>query len=120
MAWSSITNATQLTSVTTEAFFSTLITLLPGELAHCQVDVNFPGTPTDDAIVAVYGTLDDTSENWDDSPVMELTITNDQDPHAVSFLVEGLYKFRVGLRRSGTTDTLTSGDMASRINGVSL
>jgi hypothetical protein len=71
MAWGSDTAATQLTGITTEQFFDQVPTLNPRETAHVQVSVDFPGSPTDHAIVAVYTTLDDTSEVWDLIPMME-------------------------------------------------
>ena len=42
------------------------------------------------------------------------------DPNKTSFLISGVYKFRVDVRRSGSTDTITSADMAHRLDGVSL
>lgn len=118
MAWGSKLSATQLTSITTEQFFSTTPTLGPQETAHVEVEANPPTTPTDDLIVAVYGTLDDSTENWDDTPLMEFVIDKDTDPNKVSFSISGIYKFRVGVRRSGTTDTYTSADMSYRLDGV--
>lgn len=124
MAWSSKTSATQLTSITTEQFFSfggsSRVDLDPGESAHFQVEVNFPASPTDDAIVAVYGTLDESSEVYDLIPVIEFVIDKAADPNRVSFLVDGVKGFRVGVRRSGTTDTITTADASYRRNGVSL
>lgn len=120
MAWGSDIASTQLTSITTEQFFSQTPQLNPGESAHCQVDVNFPTTPTDNALVAVYATLDDSSENWDDTPLFEFSIDNGIDPNAVSFVVSGVYKFRVGVRRDGTTDTIPSADMSHRVDGISI
>lgn len=117
MAWGSETSATQLTNITTEQFFDEEPQLNPRELAHVEIEVDFPTSPTDDAIVAVYGSLDGT--NWDDTPLMEFTIDNGTDPNQVSFVVMGIYQFRVGVRRSGTTDTLTSADMDYRKDGVS-
>ena len=52
-------------------------------------------------IVAVYTTLDDSSEVWDLIPMMEFLIENTTDPNRISFLVTGVYKFRAGVRRSG-------------------
>ena len=83
-----------------------------------QVSVDFPGSPTDHAIIAVYTTLDDASEVWDVIPMMEFLIENATDPNRISFLVTGVYKFRVGVRRSGATDTITSADMSLRKDGV--
>ena len=70
MAWGSDTAATQLSSITTEQFFDQVPTLNPRETAHVQVAVDFPGSPTDHAIIAVYTTLDDASEVWDLIPMM--------------------------------------------------
>jgi hypothetical protein len=78
------------------------------------VSVDFPGSPTDHAIIAVYTTLDDSSEVWDLIPMMEFLIENTTDPNRISFLVTGVYKFRIGVHRSGSTDTITSADLSLR------
>lgn len=118
MAWSAETTAPQLTAITTEQFFAPLVTLAPREVAHVQVAADFPAAPTDHAIIAVYATLDDTLEAWDATPLMQLTLDNALDPNRLSFLVAGVYKFRVGVKRSGTTDTIASADLSYRTNGV--
>jgi hypothetical protein len=118
MAWGSDTAATQLSSITTEQFFDQVPTLNPRETAQVQVSVDFPASPTDHAVVAVYTTLDDTSEVWDLIPMMEFLLENTTDPNRISFLVTGVYKFRVGVRRSGSTDTITSADLSLRKDGV--
>lgn len=120
MAWAGKQSATQLTNITTEQFFNTLIALLPREIVHVQVDVDFPGTPVDDLILALYATLDDSSENWDDTPFREIAVPNTPDPNAVSFSVAAVYKFRVGARRSGSTDTITTADLSYRKDTVDL
>jgi hypothetical protein len=112
MAWSSDTAATQLGSITTEQFFNQVPTLHPRETAHCQVSVDFPSSPTDHAIVAVYTTLDETSEVWDLISMMEFLLENTTDPNRISFLVTGVCQFRV--RRSGSTDRITSADLSLR------
>jgi hypothetical protein len=63
-------------------------------------------------------TLDDASEVWDLIPTMEFLLENTADPNRITFLVTGVYKFRVGVRRSGATDTITSADMGLRKDGV--
>jgi hypothetical protein len=120
MAWSTRDTATQLVDITTEQFFDDLFTLNPGETAHLQISVDFPSTPTDHAIIAVYTTLHASSEDWDEIPYMEFVIDNANDTSDVAFTVSGIYKFRVGVRRSGTTDTLAFADLANRLDGVSL
>jgi hypothetical protein len=94
--------------------------LNPRETAHVQVSVDFPSSPTDHLLVAVYTTLDDTSKVWDIIPMMEFLIENTTDPNRISFLVTGVYKFRVGVRRSGSTDTITSADLSYRKDGVNV
>jgi hypothetical protein len=119
VAWSGKTDATQLTSITTEQFFDVTPSPDPNEVAHCEVEVDFPTTPTDNAIVSVYGTLDASTENWDDTPLLQFTISNGTDPNKVSWTIFGVYKFRVGVKRSGSTDTLTSADFSVREGSMS-
>jgi hypothetical protein len=52
--------------------------------------------------------------------LMSLVLDKDTDPNSIDFVVTGVYQFRVGVRRSGTTDTLTSADLAFRKDGVSV
>jgi len=124
MTWGTETAATQLTSITAEQFFSfggsTWVYLNPGEAAHVQVKYNPVGSPTDHLIVAVYGTLDDATQVSDVTPFMEFTVDKGSDPNYVSFIVSGLYGYRIGVRRSGTTDTITDADCSYRKDGVSL
>jgi hypothetical protein len=82
LAWGSDTAATQLTSITTEQFFNQVPALNPRETAHVRCRSIFPGSPTDHAIVAVYTTLDDSSEVWDIIPMTEFLLENTTDPNA--------------------------------------
>ena len=120
MAWDIDTAATQLTSIAgTEKFFSTVVTLTPRELSHVQVKIDFVSTPTDDMIVAVYTTLDTTSEVWDLIPWLSFVVDKAADPNIVSFNIgPGVYRWRVGVVRSGATDTHTSADLSYRSDGV--
>jgi hypothetical protein len=68
MAWGSDTAATQLSSITTEQFFNQVPTLNPRETAHVQVSVDFPSSPTDHLLVAVYTTLDEPRRSGTSSP----------------------------------------------------
>lgn len=118
MAWGSKDTATQLTSITTEQFFDDKPQLDPGEVCHVQIGCDFPSSPTDNLIVACYATLDDTT--YDTVPFLEFEIDNATDQPDVSFVVQGVYQFKVGVRRNGTTDTITSADMGHRLDGVAL
>ena len=121
MAWGAKDAATQLTAITTaEKFFDDLVSLNPGETAHVEVEANPPATPTDHLKVSVYGTLDTTTESWDETAIMSFTIDKDlADPNKASFLVSGVFKFRVGVVVDGATDTYVA-DMNHRVNGISL
>lgn len=120
MAWSSDTAATQLTSITTEQFFDVSPTFSPGEWAHVQVSVDWPAAPVDDIFIACYSTLDDSSEVWDLVPLFQIRLSRLVDPNIISFIVREVYRFRVGVRRTGTTTTITSADLSYRTNGISL
>jgi hypothetical protein len=48
--------------------------------------------------------------------MMEFLIENTTNPNRISLVVT--YKFRVGVRRSGSTDTITSADLSLRKDGV--
>jgi len=115
-SWStSKDDATQLTAITTtEQFFSLTPSVNPEQWLHCQVEYNPPGTPTDKLIVSVYSTLDDTSENWDNQPIMSFTLDNSPDPNARSFLLHGYYKYRIGVKMNGSTDTTGTADLGIR------
>ncbi len=113
VTWGSDTALTTQTAIdnSTEEFLGT-IDLASGLSAHIQLEIdNEDGsTVTDDLIVAIYTTLDASTEVWDDNPFMTFTIT----PAAValerqSFVVSGVYKFRIGCLSSGATDTYAAG-----------
>jgi hypothetical protein len=109
MAWGSDTAGGTQTDIngTTEEF-SNAITLDPGELCDCQLQIyNDSSSVTDRLICSVYTTLDDSSENWDTKPVLQF----EYEPNAgqtneyYSFAVAGFYRFRLGWLSSGSTDT---------------
>jgi hypothetical protein len=64
-------------------------------------------TTTDDAVISVHGSLDGTT--WTATPLMVPVLDKDVD-----FLVTGVCQFRVGVKRSGSTNTLISADLAFR------
>lgn len=115
MTWGTVVDATQLTSITTIQYFNVTPSLGERELAHIQVVVDFPSTPTDHAILEVFSTLDDSSYVWDTTPLFAFRLANSPDPGIISFFVKGVYRFRIGVRRSGTTDTLTTADLSYNI-----
>jgi len=119
MAWDSKTQIITAQSVAGTEVYSSAVSLNPGELADVQVKADFPGTPTDNLKVTVYMSLDDTSETWDNQSTATLVLMNTQDPAYRSFPVSGCRKFRIGVVRTGTTDTITV-DAWVRKDGVNL
>ena len=75
------------------------------EGAQVIVDADFPASPTDNLIVEVYGSLDGT--NYDDTPIFSQSINNIPDPNQISLIIKDLAHFRLLVKRSGTTDTIT-------------
>ncbi len=117
MAWGRKTQIENAASVAGTELYSDKVTLNPGESSHIQVIGNSNGT-TDNLVISVYATLDASSENYDTVPLfafeLDCTDGNDND---VSFIVSGVYGFRLGFVRSGSTDTITT-NAYSRENGI--
>jgi len=73
------------------------------EGAHCHLMYDSSGT-TDDLEVAVYASLDGT--NYDDLSMFKFTADKNSGAETeMSFIVKDVAHFRVGLKRSGSTDT---------------
>jgi hypothetical protein len=73
------------------------------EGAQCHLKYDASGT-TDGLEVAVYGSLDGT--NYDDIAMTKFTADNNGGAETeISFVVKDVAHFRVGLKRSGSTDT---------------
>lgn len=119
MAWGSKTLIANALSVAGTELFSSAVSLTPGELSHVQIVGNSDGT-TDSLVVSIYVTLDDSSENWDTVPILtfELDCTDGAD-NDVSIVISGVYRYRIGFVRTGSTDTITT-NAWSREDGVSL
>jgi len=117
-AWGAVDSSTQLTTIAdTYQYFDDVITTTPAEVCHLQVDVNYAGT-TDNMEVSIFSTLDDATENWDDTPVISFEMARGSDPEALSIVVTGLYRFRIGVQSTGATDDHTSADLKYRCDGV--
>lgn len=126
MAWGSDTSLGSQTAIdnSTEEYLPSAgggVTLNPGETCHVQLGIdNESGSVTDAVEIRVYTTLDATSEDWDEHAWQTFSVT----PTAIteedySFLVSGVYKFRIGLLSAGATDTYTvNGNY--RLNGISI
>ena len=124
MAWGSDTDAkvngsASPQNVTDTELYSDDITLNPGESADVQVTGDSGGT-TDSLKIAVYGTLDDESEVWDTVPMLEVLLDcTSGNKEAVKLVVSGIYKFRIGVIRDGSTDTISTG-IYYRKDGISV
>ena len=106
--WKKKTQIIAAVAVAGTELFSSAITLNPGKSAHIQVIGNSNGT-TDNLIIAVYGSLDAGGQNWDTVAVFKIELDcTDGNDNDISFVVSGLYSFRIGCVRSGTTNTITT------------
>lgn len=122
MVWSDKTNFTAQSGInnTTEEFLEA-VTMNPYEQCDVQllIDNEHASVVTDAVIISVYATLDVSSEQWDTVPFMQFN----HKPATVSaeylsFVVAGVYKFRIGVLSAGATNTYTV-DGSYRLNGVS-
>ncbi len=116
VTWGADTALTTQTAIdnSTEEFLHASgegIDLDTGLACHIQLEVdNESGSVVDALIVAVYATLDLTSKVFDDEPFMQFsfqpaTISLER----LSFVVSGIYGFRIGCLSSGATDVYTAG-----------
>ena len=119
MTWGNKVQIATALAVEGTELFSSLVSLNPGEQVHIEVECDFPASPTDNLVVAAYATLDDTSENWDDTAFLQFEIDKGTDPNKVAFIVSGFYKFRLGFVRAGGSQTLTT-DAWIRKDGVNI
>ena len=116
VTWGADTALTTQTAInnTTEEFLHGAglgIDLSTGLSCHVQLEVdNESGSVTDDLIVAVYTTLDASSEVWDDQSFFSFSVTpTGVALERIPFVVSGVYKFRIGCLSSGATDVYTAG-----------
>jgi len=86
--------------------YSNAVALNPAELAHIQITGDSGGT-TDNLRIDVFTTIDASAENWDTVPItsVELNCVSG-DPESISIPISGVYKFRLGFLRVGSTDTI--------------
>lgn len=107
--------------VSGEYFSDTVGPLNPGEVCKLQVKGNSDGT-TDNLDVVIYETLDETAgaEVWDTqgSGAGQLDCTSGND-ELFTFTLSGIYKFGIGVARSGSTDTITTDAWVKR-DGVNI
>ncbi len=112
VAWGADSALTTQSAIdnSTEEFLGT-IDLAAGLQAQIQLEVDNEGASVvDDLIVSIYTTLDAASEVWDDEPFMRFQYTPSGIAlERMTFVVSGIYKFRIGCLSSGATDTYTAG-----------
>jgi len=105
-SWSSESTIMSAVSVTTGSASSDANLETDGYTgAHVTVDADFPGSPTDNLVVEVQGSLDGT--NYDDTPMYKQTIDNGTDPNQITLVIKDVAHFRLYCYRDGSTDTIT-------------
>lgn len=116
MSWSTLISG-QVGSITTLTTVYTSDPLNPGESAHIQLKSDTNGT-TDDLEVFIVTSVDGTDWDDDENAMLAFTIPKSPDPGYKSFLVSGVYRYRILAQRSGSTDTFTV-DYKIRHDGIS-
>lgn len=100
--------------------YSQWVSLNPGESAHLQIEAAFGGTGND-MLYRVVGTLDDSSESADTLQFVSGTLTFSASVTVrKSIVLRGPYKFRVEVRKGGTTAGSYTPNVYLRKDGVSL
>lgn len=131
MAWGSKTTLTGLNTALSETtnvdgdytatnHYTQWDTLNPGESAHIQIEAAF-GSTGSDMYFRVVGTLDATTENADTvafvSGVVPFILSTTQRR---SIILTGPYKYRVEVRKGGTTAGSYTPNVYVRKNGISI
>lgn len=131
MTWAAKTTLTGLNTALSEVtnvdgdyvaanHYSQWDTLNPGESAHIQIEVAF-GSTGNDMSFRVIGTLDDSAENAD-----TVTFTGGSIPFVLSttqrrsVMLTGPYKYRVEVRKYGTTAGSYTPNVYVRKNGINV
>lgn len=76
------------------------------DVCWCSVKADFPATPTDDLQVDVFASVDGGS-SYADQPLISFVIDNGTDPNTVQFEVRDVPGFRVSVKATGSTDSIT-------------
>lgn len=95
-------------------------TLNPGESAHLQIEVAFGGTGLD-MYFRIIGTLDASTENADSVAFVSGSIpfvANTTQRRSV--MLTGPYKYRVEVRKGGTTEGSYTPNVYVRKNGINV
>lgn len=91
-------------SGTTESFSSDVDLETNGYVgSHIIVEMDYDVTPTDEIEIGVYGSLDGT--NYDDTSIFSQQGDHDIDPQQMSFIIQDVLHFRIGVKQTGSTDS---------------
>lgn len=118
VALSEVTNTD--TDYTANSHYTQWVTLNPGETAHIQLSVAY-GSTGNDTGVRIVTTLDDSTESSDTvgmiTGVVPFVASTTQQR---SMFLTGPYKFRVELRKYGTTAGSYTPNVYIRKNGINV
>lgn len=105
---------------TAASHYSQWVNLSPGQSAHIQIEAAF-GSTGSDMYFRVIGTLDDSSEAVDSISFVSGSLGFSASATARrSIIVSGLYRFRVEVRKGGTTSGSYTPNVYMRKNGISV
>lgn len=125
MPWGAVRSATQLTAIdTTEQFFDeepvqgSPIFFDDARQIHARVVLDFPASGAVDALVSVYPSIAATPD-FDSEPFLRRRIPGvDGTVKSFSFVMTGVFQFRVGVMLAETGTALDSADLSYRVGRV--
>lgn len=134
MAWGTKGTSTALTlgasySTVQESAADLEISLNPGEICQVILDVDFQGTPTENADIIISKSVDGTEYESDGEAQREIILAANRetdDPAERSLTIMGCHTFRIRGRvrdtddTAGGTDTSTTLTVHYRKDGVSI
>jgi hypothetical protein len=89
---------------TTESYSSDVDMETDGyEGAHVVIEIVYDGSPTDEVIIKLYGSLD--GSTYDTNPIWEIQGDKSISTQRLSFVVKDLAHFRIGVVQDTGTDS---------------
>jgi len=105
--WGSLTVIANAVSVAGTMVYTSAVDLETNgyEGAHVTIYADFPASPTDHLDWWAFGSLDGSA--WDATAFTAGQIDKGTDPNQISIIIRDVARFRIGMKRSGATDTIT-------------
>jgi len=103
-SWTTGTPNTATENLSEAEVFTGKIDLITDGYEGCHItfNIDYASTPTDEAMIMVFGSLD--GVNWDNAPLYSLYGVNTVDPCRLSLIIKDLPYLRLSFGQTGSTD----------------